>query len=436
MESRQLLGIAGSQSNIDAATDARRQTAFRAAKVQVLGLAPLKEKLGPRWDRLSGLVHKLFERTIQQAQGRTDRVFAIDELSYVATFHDLSEKEAQIACASIANEVCKQLYGDQIDEISVRTLVGGITEPGISDTGTMNKMIESLLETRGTETVLTKSAHADSKDPVVTVPPRQQQTPLPNVQEIHRAHMVLNAQRGLRIGFFPVWELRKGVCNTIYVAPYAKMTGSYEGRACVQNLPEDTVTEIEIMLLNCAAAYARAVNESGTVAAISVGVSFDTLAAFRLRIRYVTALQKLSVPASSPILLKIENVPNGTPISRLAEIVAMLRMTNVKAMVEFQSMTAIPDLDLRVGAIGFGGLCPKYNDGDAALRGMERIVQAATTQKAFAFLDKLDSAALVDTAIQANVRFGTGRGLGNAVLTGLEKVPRFPLRLNRAVRKS
>ena len=56
-----------------------------AAKLQVLGLAPLKHRLGPRWEKLSGLAYHL-EAAIGRVQGPYDHFIAVDELSYVVTF--------------------------------------------------------------------------------------------------------------------------------------------------------------------------------------------------------------------------------------------------------------------------------------------------------------------------------------------------------------
>ena len=38
-----------------------------AAKLHVLQLEPIKAKMGEKWERLSSLVHKLFEKTLRQA---------------------------------------------------------------------------------------------------------------------------------------------------------------------------------------------------------------------------------------------------------------------------------------------------------------------------------------------------------------------------------
>src|ERR1700752_3265128 len=103
------------------------QEDIAAAKLHVLHLDPIKAKLGDKWERLSNLVHKLFERTLYQAQGPRDHFLLVDELSYVVTFHDLSLEEAGLACASVARKVCELLFGADIDDIAVRSLVGPVS---------------------------------------------------------------------------------------------------------------------------------------------------------------------------------------------------------------------------------------------------------------------------------------------------------------------
>src|ERR1051326_6186043 len=81
--------------------------AVPTAKLHVLGLSPLKDKLGPKWERLSDLVHKLFERAIAKAQRPGDHFVVLDELSYAVTFSNLSLDQADLVCATIAREVCR-----------------------------------------------------------------------------------------------------------------------------------------------------------------------------------------------------------------------------------------------------------------------------------------------------------------------------------------
>src|SRR5450432_977813 len=98
-----------------------------AAKLHVLRLEPIKAKMGDRWERLSTLVHTLFERTLQEIQGPADHFLRLDDMSYVMSFHHLSEEEASLACAAVAKKVCELLFGADVEEISMRGLVGTVS---------------------------------------------------------------------------------------------------------------------------------------------------------------------------------------------------------------------------------------------------------------------------------------------------------------------
>jgi hypothetical protein len=400
-----------------------------AAKLQVLGLAPLKHRLGPRWEKLSGLVHKLFEAAIGRVQGPYDHFIAVDELSYVVTFRHLSLAETDIACVAIAKEVCNMLFGNQIDEISVRSLVAAICEPVEPDKSQWGKQIESMLEESGTETVVTLSAHSGVREPVISIAGQVQKPALPAMQAIEQARGVVE-QLGLKLGLFPIWELRKNTSSALFLYPWSSAGRTpVSGRRALEGMHAPAITDTEITLLNAAAACAMRIHDADKICAVGVGVSYATLSAFHTRIRYVTALQKIRVPSSSPIMLKIEQIPAGTPVARIAELVAMIRFPNLRLILEFQTLAAIPELDIQVGAAGYGGAMPANADAELAVFLAEKLVQRAGTQKGFAFIEKLDSILHASAAYSAGVRFGTGSGLSTWHLPGLDTVPDFPMAL-------
>jgi hypothetical protein len=403
-----------------------------AAKLQVLGLAPLKCRLGPRWEKLSGLVHKLFEAAIGRVQGPYDHFIAVDELSYVVTFGHLSMAETDVACVAIAKEVCNMLFGNQIDEISVRSLVAEICVPVEPDKAQWGKQIEAMLEESGTETVVTQSAHAGSREPVISISGQVQKPALPAMQAIEQARASTEGL-GLKLALFPVWELRKNTSSALFLYPWSSAGRTpVSGRRALEGMNAPAIADIEITLLNAAAACALRIREAGKICAIGVGVSYATLAAFHTRIRYVTALQKIRVPSSSPIMLKIEQIPAGTPVARIAELVAMIRFPNLRLILEFQTLATMPELDILVGAAGYGGAMPANADADLAVFLAEKLVQRAGTQKGFAFIERLDSVLHASAAYSAGVRFGTGTALSTWQLTGLDTVPDFPLALAKA----
>ena len=171
-----------------------------AGKIHVLGLAPLKHRLGPKWDRLTGLVHKLFETAINRTQGPRDNFVLLSELSFAVTFNGLSLSEANLACVAIAREVCQMLFGEQVDEISVRAIVGEITSASLADLVEAGPRIEAMLERCGAETVITQSVNSGSAGPVVAAS-RPAPSPAPSaLRHIENARALL-APHGLRLGF-------------------------------------------------------------------------------------------------------------------------------------------------------------------------------------------------------------------------------------------
>lgn len=403
--------------------------AVPAAKMHILGLLPLKEKLGPKWERLSGLVHKLFKRAIAQTQGPSDHFIVLDELSYAVTFANLSLSETRLACNAIAREVCELLFGDQVDEVSVRTMVAKIVLPKGVDEARAGILIDDMLEKAGIETVVTQTPQVGTHQPVISVRERGAGAFSSPLEQIQAAHTAL-AQVGLGLGFFPIWELRNGTSNLLFLAPTAaKAPNSAPGRLTLAGMPEARMLELEIELLNSACAYATRIHAAGKVCAVCVGVSYNTLSSFHARIRYITALQKTHFSPASPLVLKMEQVPEGAPDARIGEMITMLRRDNVRAIVEFRSLSALPAFEIRLGASGFGGTLPAGTDGATALRIAEKLAQRAAAQKANAFLDHIDTTELLVAANQANVRLGTGATLSSRHFTGLEEIPHFPLSL-------
>ena len=57
-----------------------------AGKMTAIGLEPLKARLGSKWDRLSGLVHALFEAAIKRSIQPGDAFFELTSRSCIAIF--------------------------------------------------------------------------------------------------------------------------------------------------------------------------------------------------------------------------------------------------------------------------------------------------------------------------------------------------------------
>jgi hypothetical protein len=406
------------------------QEEIAAAKLHVLHLDPIKAKLGDKWERLSNLVHKLFERTLYQTQGPRDHFLLVDELSYVVTFHNLSLEEAGLACASVARKVCELLFGSDIDDVAVRSLVGPISAALLSGKLGDAARIAEILERRGGEIIVTP----ESADPGLRTRERSKGRAGTRWQPrgwIRKAHE-LAGDTGVRSGFFPVWDLKNRTSASLFCSAYSG-TGAERNRISVRRAMarsgDARIVGTEIALLNAAAEYAHRVHAGGKVCALGVGVSYETLSGFHSRIQYIGALKAIETIASCPILLRVEQLAPGTPLGRLAEIVAMLGVPNVRMTVEFQSLRTLPELDVRLGVAGLGGSLKGF-DGGSVAAAVAKLARRAAEQKAFAWLDDIDTDEMLACAMQNEIRFGSGNAIDRTrSYSGEEPVPDLPLRL-------
>jgi hypothetical protein len=97
-----------------------------ASKIQMLGLAAIKERLGAKWGRMSSLVHRYFEAAIEREMQPGDTFFHAGELTYLVLFRDATIAEAQLKCAAVIDDICRRLFGEEGEAISVRNLVAPV----------------------------------------------------------------------------------------------------------------------------------------------------------------------------------------------------------------------------------------------------------------------------------------------------------------------
>ncbi|HVW73715.1 MAG TPA: hypothetical protein VHC39_08755 [Rhizomicrobium sp.] len=397
-----------------------------ATKLHVLQLESIKVKLGDKWERLSSLVHKLFEKSLRQVQGPADHFLLVDEMSYIVTFHNLSVEEANVACVSVARKVCELLFGSDIDDIAVRGLVGLVPADLLQGRAAESGKISDILERQGREIVVTPKSISAGRSAQERMEV-QAGAPWRPIDWINNAHSRV-AQNGTSLGFFPVWDLKNRKSASLFLSAFSGQCKSQiDVRRALNGAPESQIVETEITLLNGAAAYAHRIHASQKLCAVGVGVSYETLSGFHSRIRYIGALKAAKTIPTCPLLLRVEQIPDGTLIGRLAEIVTMLSVPNVRVTLDFESLRCLPEFDIRLGAAGLGGSL-RNCDSNTAFVMVNKLARRATEQRAFVFLHGIDSSEYLSLAIQGGIRFGSGRAVSvDRCYSGQEAVPELPL---------
>jgi hypothetical protein len=311
----------------------------------------------------------------------------------------------------------------------VRALVGQLAEDVLAQHFHDGKHIAAHLELNGRE-ITVKSDPGRIPPRVTHVTPGADDIDWAPVDTIRKARASV-LPLGLEIGLFPIWELGRGKSSCLYASPYSR--GGTPKMGCTRQLLSSLparIVDAEITILMTAHAYSHRLRQSGKVCALGAAVSFETLMSFHNRIRYITALKSLTIPAECPILLKIEDVPDGTPLGKVAEIIAMLAVPNVRFTVQYRSAQSAPKVDIRLGAAGMGIALPHHCDVALAAIFMKKLVSAFAEQRGFIFVEGLDTPELLAAAQSCGVRFGTGQALGRLWFSGEDQLPHFPLSLS------
>ena len=395
-----------------------------AAKVHVLQLEPIKHRLGDRWPRLSLLVHKLVNTALKKAQGPGDHFEVVGELAYVATFHNLSQQDADAALGDIMQKVCEKLWGAGVQDVAVRSVVGEVSASLVSEKGCELEAISDALEKNGSKTVVSiprapTSARILPKQLVWDSPPR--------IGWIDHCHQ-LGEALGIHFRFAPVWELQGGKSRLLALT----MNGRLSGRNGLVSLIPDSslhqVVDIEIPLLFMTAAMAQRLAAAGEVASLMVGVSHDTVSHKETRTRFMRALKDVEVPVSCPLLLRIEMIPDGAVMTSVGQIASLLATPNIRVVLDFQNPRQLPPFDFRLPAVGISAMLPVGCDAEQAAKVAEKVVRRSLDQKCMSFLHGLDTPQLLDIAGKAGVKFATGKTLDKTIeFTGMEAVPHFPI---------
>ena len=239
-----------------------------AGKIHMLGLESIKERLGPKWDRMSILVHRYFEAAIRREMAPGDTFAHTSELSYIVLFRGTTIAETQLKCSIIAKEVCKRLFGDDDDDVSVRSLTLPVDDVDLNEPD-VQAALNNLLEREGKEALYyVKEAREERPSKVLRVRldiRSEQYHSLPSSKP--------------NFLYRPIWDSVRGVVLT-YLCQALPTTASsamvFSG-FCVADDESDQALLDESSLLECLY-RSRNLRNAGLRVQFAVPIHFTTLA--------------------------------------------------------------------------------------------------------------------------------------------------------------
>lgn len=205
-------------------------------------------------------------------------------------------------------------------------------------------------------------------------------------------------------GFIPVFHLKQKalplhLCGPVSVRNGKRLFGTDALRYChPQYRPA-----VDIAMLNFGLQLLPEVESGKTVSAIATSVSYETLSWSRSRQLYLEALRAAHITDNASFIIKLEDVPAGTPARRLTDVIVGLKPFAKRVFID------LPGRDTHLameGSIGAAGFCASLKPGMAMadIGAMaHRLEQTAMTQRALScVLGAEDNATLLFLKVAGN----------------------------------
>jgi len=223
-------------------------------------------------------------------------------------------------------------------------------------------------------------------------------------------------EHGFLLRFFPVFDFQRHGVAALFCAPTYDAAEAVHGHPAFRDFSPAEWAEIDCAILDHALAFAGALSRHGIVAAVGASVGYATLADPRGRIAYREALRDAHAREQSYLVIKIEGIPVDATARRIGELVASLRLVAPRIWVHLPGSLIL-----------LGGQEPLHASGvvmsmpaKLPFQGMQSearwLARQATLQTALACMDRVDSAAELETVRAAGIRFVAGQAIGRPAL--------------------
>jgi hypothetical protein len=235
----------------------------------------------------------------------------------------------------------------------------------------------------------------------------------------HLAQYALPGYEGLKSGFLPMFNIQRDTPLIHMCGAVARRHGRLVfGPVALRECASKDRPSLDEAMLEYSLGFTRQIIPTKFTAAISTSVSYETLAWSRGRQVYQKALRTADVVNNPFLVVKIDEVPPGTPPSRLAEIVATVRPFVKRVVLH------LPDCDfglIQSGQIGAAALCatlPANATPLAIARFAARLNRVAMGQQALSCVDGIDNFGALPLLRAAGIRFAAGCADENSLHLG------------------
>ena len=195
-----------------------------SGKLQLIGLAKIKKRMGKRWDGLCAVVYDTVEEVIIQHIGENDLFVRYTDDSYVIIFAHADLELGTAKAALIAEEVRRRLFlldEEALREIEVRNAVRQVSTKSLSGLDLSDFLGDFLNE---------------PSEPIVNIASEEEKNNIPadvraveidahDYKPTSRSGTLLSNPPDLKFSYMPLWDVKRGALTT-YVCLAEAASGS------------------------------------------------------------------------------------------------------------------------------------------------------------------------------------------------------------------
>lgn len=214
------------------------------------------------------------------------------------------------------------------------------------------------------------------------------------------------------LNFVPVYDILRGT-PALYICTPTSHRGRGEilGRAAFRELSIIEAPYLDEAVLRYAAAFSDRLMQTGSVSAVCVPVSAETLSWSRGRRVYLSALRDVDLGLNPQIIPLIEDISPGTPPNRLADMISVLRPYARRIAIVLPDSEIALDRSGIIGASGFSLPLPPRANMQLADRLGAWLSRNCKAQNAFSCVTGVNSEDVLDALRDQGVRFASGSAL-------------------------
>ncbi len=333
-----------------------RQGVATGGTIYIVDLSQFREQLGDKWPQLAGRVEMMVDAEIRRRLTPVDLYAKLGGSAFVIVFGSLTQDEAKLKCALIAEEVRKRLVGvdSALEDVKVGSAVAHLDQKTWVEDIDLENLTRNMIQSQADEAVKAPRFHLRERSPRDTgqdfgTPavqwrmrskgPRGSRPgpdPLPSDSESadplssDSESTVTSSLESTRIHFVyrPMWDVRREVLSTYFCRP-VRLDSSSQG-TIDDDLPMGRtvaeVVDLDILTLQKVIGDLKALVEKNRRVLVGLPMRFRTLGApLAQRTKLVEVLHTIPDELRRLLIVEIVDVPDGTPGTRLVDIVETIK---------------------------------------------------------------------------------------------------------------